>query len=217
MKTMVTLLLALLIGNFDELNQAAEPAKDAKQPPIKELFDGKSLDGWKSTDFGGEGKVTVKDGTIVMEKGDAMTGITWTGKPPHNNYELSLEGMRVDGNDFFCTTTFPVGDDHCSLVVGGWGGSVVGISSIDHADASENSSGTSKEFKSNTWYKVKIRVTTAKIEAWIDDKQVVDQDREDHTFSVRIECNRSRPLGVCTYYTTGAVRKIRLQELSGKK
>ena len=64
----------------------------------------------RSPHFGGEGKVYVSDGRIVMEQGRMMTGITWTGEVIRNNYELTLEGMRLDGSDFFCTTTFPVGD-----------------------------------------------------------------------------------------------------------
>ena len=40
--------------------------------------DGKTLAGWKSTEFGGEGEVSVVDGAIVLEMGNNMTGITWT-------------------------------------------------------------------------------------------------------------------------------------------
>jgi hypothetical protein len=186
---------------------------DKPAAKVKELFDGKTLNGWKVTDFGGEGKVVVREGTIVMERGNQMTGITWTGKPPRNNYELTLEGKRIEGSDFFCTTTFPVGDKYCSFVTGGWGGSVIGISTIDHMDASENQTSKSHEFKNNKWYTFRIRVTDDKVEVWIDNDQVVDQSRQDHTFGVRIECDASRPLGIATYDTVGAVRNIRLREL----
>ncbi len=142
-----------------------------------------------------------------------MTGVTWTGKPLKNNYELSLEGMRLEGSDFFCTTTFPVGDDPCSLVVGGWGGMVVGLSSIDGMDASENATTKTIDFKDKQWYRVRIRVTDAAVEAWIDDQQVVNQPRKDHNFTIRSECDLCRPLGICTWGTTGAVRKIRVREL----
>src|SRR5688500_1340062 len=95
----------------------------------KSLFDGRTLTGWKVTNFGGEGEVHVEKGAIVMEQGSNMTGVTYAGKDfPKMDYEASLEGKRVKGNDFFCTTTFPVGDTHCSFVVGGWGGTVVGLS-----------------------------------------------------------------------------------------
>jgi hypothetical protein len=192
-----------------------EPAKPAeKAPQGKELFDGKTLKDWKPADFDGKGKVYVKDGTIVMDKGESMTGVVWTGKPPRNNFELTLEGMRLDGDDFFCTTTFPVGADYCSLVTGGWGGSVTGLSNVDDYDASNNPTGNYFEYKNKQWYRIKIRVTDAKIECWVDDKQVIDQDRKEHKFGIRSECDPCRPLGICTWSTAGAVRNIRLRELT---
>ena len=79
-------------------------------------------------------------------------------------------------------------------------------------DASENQTSSSREFKNGTWYQFRIRVTDEKIEVWIDKDQVVDQSRKDHTFGVRMECDPSRPLGIATYDTVGAVRNIRLKE-----
>jgi hypothetical protein len=216
-------ILAALTCPAPAQEKAAPPAKDAPKkaetPPGKALFDGKTLEGWKCPDFGGEAKVSVKDGMIIMDNNPkaSMTGITWKGKPPRNNFELTLEGMRLDGYDFFCTTTFPVGEGYCSLVMGGWGGSLVGLSSIDSMDASENSTTTIVEFKDKQWYRVRIRVTDAKVEAWVDDKQVVDQERKDHKFSIRSECDDCRPLGICTWDTKGAVRNIRLRELTAEK
>ena len=54
------------------------------------LFDGKSLAGWKETDFGGQGKVQVKGGEIVAKMGQGdLTGITWAGGAiPRIDYEL---------------------------------------------------------------------------------------------------------------------------------
>ena len=157
----------------------AADKKAEKEPPAgKELFDGKTLAGWKVTDFGGKGKVEVRDKTIVMAKGGPMTGVTYTGKPPKSNYELTLEGKRAEGSDFFCTTTFPVGDKCCSFVTGGWGGSTIGLSNVDHMDASENETSKNYGFKNGQWYKFRIRVTDDKIAVWIDDKQVVDQERK---------------------------------------
>src|SRR5262245_55163463 len=128
------------------------PAKDTAA--WKKIFDGKTLDGWKSADFSGAGKVHVKDGTIVMEKGKQMTGVVYSGKDfPKMDYEVAFEGKKLDGHDFFCTATFPVADSFCSLVVGGWGGQVVGLSSIDGMAASENESNTTKELKKAKWYK----------------------------------------------------------------
>jgi hypothetical protein len=191
-------------------------AADEKAPQWKDLFDGKTLTNWKSPNFGGEGKVYVKDGAITMEQGDSMTGIAYTGKLPRDNYELTLEGMRVQGNDFFCTTTFPVGKECCSLVMGGWGGTVVGLSTVDFYDASDNQTSTYYEFKDKQWYRVRIRVTDEKIVAWIDDKEMVSQERKDHKIGIRMECDLCQPLGVCTWLTTGAVKNIKLRELKAE-
>ena len=198
-------------GEAAAAQKAPSPAAD--RYAWKDLFDGKTLTGWKLPHFGGEGKVSVQDGAIVMEQGSMMTGIAWTGEVLRNNYELTLEGSRLDGSDFFCTTTFPVGNDPCTLVVGGWGGMVVGLSNVDGGDASENDTTQTMTFKDKQWYKIRIRVTDAAIEAWIDDKEIVNQPRADHKFDIRIECDLCRPLGICTWDTKGAVRNIRMRPL----
>lgn len=193
---------------------SADEAKKDKDAG-RSLFDGKTLKGWIASDFYGNGKLSVKDGAIVIEKGKKMSGITYSGKDfPTINYEVSLEAKKIDGNDFFATTTFPVDKTFCSLVVGGWGGEVVGLSSIDSSDASMNDTRKDIEFKKNQWYKIRIRVTDKKIESWIDGKKVVDLDHTDHRLSIRIECNASKPFGIATYNTVGAVRNIRVQTLS---
>jgi len=201
-------------------SEPAENPENRRQesPPTtawKSLFDGKTLAGWKAPQFGGEGKVYVDGGSIVMEMGSNMTGIAWTGDVVRNNYELSLEGMKLEGTDFFCTTTFPVGDDPCTLVVGGWGGGVVGLSNVDGHDASDNSTSKYMAFKRNQWYRVRIRVTDAAIEAWIDDEQVVRQLRKGHKFGIRREVELCRPFGISTWATKGAVRNIRIRSLDG--
>ncbi len=218
LRLLLPILVLVVVATIGSYGIAEDKAADAAAPvtkelPAKELFDGKSLEGWKATDFGNQGKVVVRDKTIVMERGNDMTGITFSGKPPRNNYELTLEGKRIEGSDFFCTTTFPVGDDYCSFVTGGWGGSIVGLSNVDHMDASENQTSTTHDFKKNTWYRFRIRVTDDKIAVWIDNDQVVNQNRKEYSFGIRIECDASRPLGISSWCTTGAVRNIRLREL----
>ncbi len=199
-----------------EKTDAAKGADAPEKPDPyawKVLFDGKTLQGWKAPNFGGEGEVYVEDGKIVMEMGQAMTGVTWTGEVIRDNYELEYEGIRLEGVDFFATVTFPVGKDEASLVTGGWGGTVVGISCIDYYDAGDNLTTTFHDLKDKQWYKFRVRITPAKIEAWIGDEQVVDQQRKDHKIGIRDECDLCRPLGFATYVTTGAVRGIRIRKL----
>jgi hypothetical protein len=182
----------------------------------RSLFDGKTLSGWKGSDFASQGKVEVKDEQIVIGFGEGCSGITYAGDVPKTNYELSLEAMRVDGTDFFCGLTFPVERDKgkvqpCTLVVGGWGGGTVGLSSIDGYDASENSTSKYIEFENGRWYKIRLRVTKPKIEAWIDSEKIVDFTLGQHDLSIRIEVEESKPLGIATWRTTGAFRKIEVR------
>ena len=178
------------------------------------LFDGKTLTNWRPSKFFGQGPVRVEDGRILLEPGNDLTGITWAGDPlPTSNYELALEAMRVEGSDFFAGITFPVKDSFCSLILGGWGGQVVGLSSINDMDASENSTSQSREFERNRWYPVRIRVTDARIEAWLEDKPIIDQELKGNRVGVRMEVEASQPLGIASWRTTGAVRNIRIRRL----
>ena len=178
------------------------------------LFDGKTLGNWEATKFVREGAVKVENGQIILETGNAITGINWIGpKLPATNYEIALQAMRVEGRDFFAGITFPVADSFCSLILGGWGGNVVGLSSINSMDASENETSQSIEFESGRWYSVRIRVTPAKIETWLDDRRIINQDLKDNKIDIRIEMVLSRPLGIASYRTKAALRDIRLRRL----
>ncbi len=181
-----------------------------------DMFDGKSLGKWQVSDFFAGGRVCVEDGAIFIEKSSAggyMQGINWTGPIVKMNYEITLEAKRVEGSDFFCGLTFPVGERPCTLILGGWGGTLCGLSSLDYYDASENETTTFIDFNSNQWYKVRLRVTHDRIQAWLDEEQLVDVDTTDKFIDIRFECEPSLPLGIATYNTTGAIRNIRLQKL----
>lgn len=186
----------------------------------KPLFDGKSLAGWAQSGFEGEAAVNVvpsfRDGraAIVIEAGTTLSGFTWTrgGELPRTNYEITLEAMRLKGADFFCGLTFPVGKAACSFIVGGWGGMVTGISSVDYSDASDNETTSGKEYADNRWYRIRVRVTDEKIEAWIDADQMVDLEIKNRKLMLRPgDIQKSLPLGIATFMTRAAVRDIRLR------
>ncbi len=173
------------------------------------LLPEKGLDGWEVSDFGGQAEVVRKEETLVLEKGDPLTGINFKREFPKENFEIELEAQRVEGNDFLCGLTFPVGAEFCSFIAGGWGGGVVGLSSVDGYDAAENSTSSYRDFDNGKWYKFRVRVDDQAIKAWIDDREVVDQERDGHEFSTRIEVYVSRPLGFCAFKTKVAVRNFR--------
>jgi hypothetical protein len=197
-----------------------EAGMSASQEGWKPLFDGKSLAGWKKTGFAGGGEVRVEKAfrkgppAIVLDAGAALSGFNWTGEAPRTNYEIALEAMKLQGEDFMCGLTFPVGESHATLILGGWGGAVVGISSIDDRDASENATTKYMTFHQDRWYQVRVRVTPQKIEAWLDGKQIVDQEITGKKVSLRPgDIDLSVPIGIATYKTSAAYRNIRLRTL----
>lgn len=199
-----------------DLSEKQTPGIGALEKNETKLFDGETLSGWEITSFGTEGPVQVTDGKIVLAMGDGLTGITWNGEFPQMNYEVSLEAMKMSGNDFFCGMTFPVDSTYCSFIVGGWGGPVVGLSTIDDRDASENSTKTLKRFEKDVWYAIRLRVTPGKIEGWVDDEKMVDFATAGHKIGIRPEVSLSRPFGIASWITTSALRNIRLKNLDKK-
>ncbi len=191
-----------------------EPNATKEMPRTEiSLFDGKSLGQWAVTDFGGQGDVYVKDGAIYLEMGNDMTGVNWTGPVVRMNYEITLEAMRVSGSDFFCGLTFPVAENPCSLILGGWGGGVCGLSNIDYYDAANNETTKFISFEDNKWYRVRLRVTPDRIQAWLDDEELVNIETTGRKIDIRAEVDLSQPLGIATWQTTGAIRNIQLQTL----
>jgi hypothetical protein len=203
------------VASPQEVWGADPAASGATKVKSISLFDGKTLKGWKQLDNDDMSGAEVSDGALRLKVGDPITTLVWTGEElPKVNYELTMEARRVDGADFFATVTFPVKESTCSLVLGGWGGGLVGLSSLDGADASENETTEYVEFKKNQWYKIRVRVTGTHIQAWIDDRKMVDIDYSDREVSVRIEMARARPLALSSYQTIGEVRNIRVTPIA---
>ena len=205
-------------GGEDTLESAPapeqSPAKDEK-PKRKAgefpLFNGKDLGAWEVTQYGGEGEVFVnEDGNMEFGFGAVITGVNWAESvPATSNYEITLDAMKLDGTDFFCALTFPVKDSHATLVMGGWGGGVVGISCVDDLNASENETMNIEGFENDVWYKVRVRVTDDKLNAWIDDEEKVDLDLEDRKISLLPgDIELSVPIGIASFQTRSQYRNI---------
>lgn len=163
--------LGLWINNTNEL--AKLPAPPKPNDDWLSLFNGKDLSGWEETDYAGRGNVKVQNGELHIENGLVITGVTYTNKTvlPKTNYEIEYEAKKLNGTDFFGLLTFPVGDAHASLVTGGWGGAVTGISSINSMDASENNTTVYLRFNKDHWYKFRLRVTPDNLSVWMTPKE----------------------------------------------
>ena len=178
------------------------------------MFDGEHLTGWRATPFAGHGEVHCQSGVIVLGMGDPFTGINWTNEFPTMNYEVALDAMRLMGSDFFCGLTVPVGTNFCSLIVGGWGGSLVGLSSLNGMDASENETTKFSSFDTGRWYRIRLRVTDKKIQVWIDQDKLVDVETEGQRISVRPgDIELSEPLGIAAWETSAALREIKFRRV----
>ena len=107
----------------------------------------------------------------------------------------------------FCAVTFPArGLDECvTLVVGGQGDSLVGISSIDGKDSSENETRAFHPFETEVWYQIRLVS---------DGEKLVDLDTTSKTLSLRQggieECVL---FGLATWQTTAQIRDVRWRGL----
>jgi hypothetical protein len=187
---------------------AAAKAAAAGSSDWRPMFDGKTLTGWKESPFTAPGKVSIENGQVVLGNG-YMTGITWTGAFPTSNFEIRYQAQRRSGSDFFGALTFPVHDSYCTFINGGWGGSVVGLSSLDTMDASENDTTVTMGFTNGRWYSFRVRVTDWSIEAWIDEERVIAVNIRGRRIGLRPgDIEHSVPLGIASYESVAAIRNI---------
>ncbi len=216
--------LALLLALAAALSPAARTG--AAPPPaageVRSLFDGRTLGPWRPSAFDSQTEVRVESAfrgegpAIVVPRSSYMAGISRDPATPlpRMNYEVTLEAMKLEGGDFFCGLTFPVAASACTFIVGGWGGGVTGISCIDNSDASDNETTTGRTYETGRWYRIRVRVTPAKLEAWIDDEQVVDFETAGRKLDLRFgDIKHSLPLGLAAYETGAAYRNLRLRTL----
>ncbi len=208
-----------LLSGLASLERAIAAEEKVSPPPgTTSLFNGDDLGHWQPIEFDSRGSVHVSfDGDLTLEAGVPFTGVVWTGDPgelPRSNYEISLEAIQHYGDDFFCGLTFPVAGSYATLIVGGWGGGVVGISSINDEDASINETSLDMSFKRNQWYRIRLRVTGDHLQGWLDDKEIFKVALAGKKIGLRPgEIEKCVPLGLATYRTRAAFRNIELRRL----
>jgi len=155
----------------------------------------------------------MQEGALLLPFGSPLTGVTYRGKFPTDGYEIEFLAARLSGTDFFCALTFPVLEQHATLVLGGWGGSLTGISCVDGEDASSNTTRQFRHYETGREYRVRVQLADGRLQCFVDNERIADLEGAAHRFSLRPEVELSRPLGLASYMTTGRIRGLRFRRV----
>ena len=161
------------------------------------------------------GQFTITNDTLFIAPAErGLSGVMWTGKVPAVNYQLTCRAMRTEGTDFFAGITFPVKNTWCTWIIGGWDGTVVGLSNIDWSPASENITTCHKNFNNHQGYDLELTVTDHLITARIDNELMFELDYTGHTLSLHNLMENGQGLGLATWKTGAAYTNLNLRGLS---
>ena len=166
----------------------------------------------EESSFAQHGAVRVDGDRLVLEAGNNRTGVVCSKQVPATNYEIALEAMRERGAADFCNLVFPVGESHCALTLGGYV-TMAGLDQVDGQPFNENEATRNLAYQQGQWYRVLVRVTEARIEAWVGGEKVIDVPREGHQYTLREDYRPLSPVGVSTWDTTGVLRSIQVRRL----
>lgn len=193
---------------------------DDQPPQTWRLLEAPLLQHWQSAGIEGEGSIAIAVNEITLGPGQPMTGVKFTAwsdlKLPLIDYAIEFEAQRVEGQDFFAGITFPIRriDTCATLIVGGWGGGLVGISSIDAQNANENATRSEQRFVNGQWYRFRLEVREDELKGWLDERLIINASIKGRTLSLRPgQIEQCVPSGVATYLTTGKIRGLLVSEL----
>lgn len=174
---------------------------------------------WSQAGIPDEGRVALAGGVLSLESGLPMTGAKFTAWEneglPGTNYAIEYEARRVEGRDIFGMVTFPVAshDAHATFVLGGWGGTVTGISSIQFSDAGENTTRAEQRFENHRWYHIRVEVRPDDLRAWVDGRIVVNASIKGRKVSLRPgDIDHCLPFGFATWNTRAEIRRVIIEK-----
>jgi Domain of Unknown Function (DUF1080) len=193
----------------------------ALQAEPRALFNGKDLSGWKRAEIWGNGTVEARsNGVVSCGIGKPLSGIAYTNSFPTMSYEVKMDAMRKEGGDFFVAMTLPIETNACTIVIGGWGGGLCGISSIEYMDASENPYSSGLALTNNVWYTLRVRVTPGLLEVFLNDTlytaKVTFEKSSLFTLRSGSDIDKTLPFGLATYETHALWRNLTVSTIKKK-
>ena len=92
----------------------------------------------------------------------------------------------------------------------------MGLHLVDGRGREDNVTTREKSFGAERWHRVRIRVTQAKIEAWVSKEKVIDLETKGHSFGVLREWRPLDPFGIGAWGGARMLRNIVLRRIDGK-
>ncbi len=192
---------------------AGAPEAPVSEVPWEVLFDGEDLSSWKAGVFGEFAEFERVEDGVVIPQGVPLAGLTYQGAPPAPPFEAEFDVTKEYGADFFLAVTFPVRGEHLTLVLGGWGGVVCGLSCLDGEDASGNDTRTLRNFPDGTRYRVSLSVTDDRVQVGLDGEPLIDADLTGRELELRPEVDPSVPFGVATFATQTVLHGVKVRQV----
>lgn len=174
---------------------------------------------WGMLDFGFNSEPTATPDLLTIPSSERLSGLNYLDDvdgllgPGRDHYEIELQARRTRGNDIFLGLTFPVGPKQsASLILGGWGGGICGITAVDGQSANDNPYKTIHTFDNNRWYRVKLQVTPTRVRAWLDGERLFTVEQAQvKAFSVRDEVEPTVPLGLFTFASSAEIKDFKVR------
>lgn len=204
---LMTCILALSAGSCQA------PGPDANAEWI-DLSPHLMPEAWQATSFGGEGEIEFLADAVELGFGSPLTGLHWAGDLPLGPaYQLEVEASRIDGTDFFCGLNFPIGESAATVVLGGWGGALCGLSCIDGLDASMNATRSFQSFEPGESVRLRVEVSARQVRAWLDEEPLFVIERGGAQFELRTEVTPGGRLGISSFQTRARIHAVRWRAL----
>ncbi len=134
---------------------------------------------------------------------------------PRTSYEICFEAARTRGDSNAGSIAFPLGVQACSWAIGNLGKNC-GLDVIDDLGDREPQNPTwhQYEFTNGRWYRFRLRVEPNRVQAWVEQEQVVDFAPAGHRVELWGDYEDLKPLGFyAARGSTARVRDIRLRHL----